>query len=652
MGSSSKPRTELEIRVHQRELVTDLGTQALDDDDSDKLLEDAIDAITTSLNTEFCHVLETDSSDEQLSFREGVGWDETGVDSSNLSTMSKSLFGHTLRSDEPVIVSELEPGNRFSVASVLVEHDITSGITVSLGPDDDPWGILGTYSTNPRDFTEDDARFVENVASILTSALDGPRRTDRRNDDRRTDRILETSPVGITAIDADGTITFANDHAEDLLGGSTDQLPTSVLDESWEFADRDGNVISPDNTPFSRAKRAKEPVTEDGIGITQANGTRVWLSVRCAPSFDGDGSFDGAVCTQTDVTDRKELEGKLERILGRIDDAFCAFDDELRYTLVNDRAEVLLQHSEEELLGNTLWEMFPEASDDQDVRESFERAIETQEPTSYQHYYEPLGNWIEGNIYPSETGVSLYFRDITERKEYERKLERSNERLEQFAYAASHDLQEPLRMVTSYLNLIERRHGAALDEEGREFLEFAVDGAERMHEMIDGLLEYSRVETRGDSFDMIDLNDVFADARKDLKVHIEETDARITGGSLPCVEGDGNQLRQVFQNLLSNAMEYSGADPPQIDVSARRDGDEWKITVQDNGVGIDPSNEGRIFQVFQRFPSADDQQGSGIGLALCKRIVERHDGRIDVDSVPGEGSTFTITLPVSREQSP
>ncbi|GAB7018999.1 ATP-binding protein [Halostagnicola bangensis] len=652
MGSSSKPRTELEIRVHQRELVTDLGTQALEDDDSDKLLEDAIEAITTSLNAEFCHVLETDSSDEQLSFREGAGWDETGAESSNLSTMSKSLFGHTLRSDEPVIVSELEPGNRFSVASVLVEHDITSGITVSLGPDDDPWGILGTYSTNPRDFTEDDARFVENVASILTSALDGPRRTDRRDNDRRTDRILETSPVGITAIDADGTITFANDHAEDLLGGSTDQLPTSVLDESWEFADRDGNEISPDNTVFSRTKRTEEPVIEDGIGITQADGTRVWLSVRCTPLFDGDGSFDGAVCTQTDVTDRKELEGKLERILGRIDDAFCAFDDELRYTLVNDRAEVLLQRSEEELLGNTLWEMFPDATDDQDVRESFETAIETQEPTSYQHYYEPLGNWIEGNIYPSETGVSLYFRDITERKEYERKLERSNERLEQFAYAASHDLQEPLRMVTSYLNLIERRHGAALDEEGREFLEFAVDGAERMHEMIDGLLEYSRVEMRGDPFDMIDLNDVFADARKDLKVHIEETDARITGGSLPCVEGDGNQLRQVFQNLLSNAMEYSGADPPQIDVSARRDGDEWKITVQDNGVGIDPSNEGRIFQVFQRFPSADDQQGSGIGLALCKRIVERHDGQIDVDSVPGEGSTFTITLPVSREQSP
>ncbi len=655
MGSSSKPRTELEVRVHQRELVTDLGTQALESDDSDQLLEDAIEAIMASLNAGFCHVLESDSAGETLYFRDGVGWDDEVVATSSLPTTPESQFGHTLRSDEPVIVSDLETEDRFSVASDLLEHDITSGISVSLGSDDEPWGVLGIYSTNARGFTEDDARFVDNVASILTSALDGPRQTRHREhyrDKRHADRILETTPVGITAIDADGTIAFANERATDLLGGSSDHFPTSVHDESWNFADRDGNEVSSVEIPFSRAKQTEEQVTGDVIGITQTDETRVWLSIHCSPLFDDEGSFDGAVCALVDVTARKELESQLEEILGRIDDAFCAFDDELRYTLVNDRAEDLLQCSEEELLGNTLWEMFPEAVDDDDVRESFETAIETQEPTSYEHYYEPLGNWIEGNIYPSETGVSLYFRDITEQKEYLRKLERSNERLEQFAYAASHDLQEPLRMVTSYLNLIERRYGDDLDEDGREFLEFAVDGAERMREMIDGLLEYSRVETRGNSFDLVDLDDVFADARKDLKVQIEESDAQITVGSLPCVYGDGNQLRQVFQNLLSNAIEYSGAAPPRIDVSARRDGDEWKLTVQDDGVGIDPGNESRIFQVFQRFPTADDQQGSGIGLALCKRIVERHDGRITVDSVPGEGSTFTVTLPVSHERSP
>ncbi|WP_247002591.1 sensor histidine kinase [Halosolutus gelatinilyticus] len=226
-----------------------------------------------------------------------------------------------------------------------------------------------------------------------------------------------------------------------------------------------------------------------------------------------------------------------------------------------------------------------------------------------------------------------------------REFETSNERLEQFAYAASHDLQEPLRMITSYLSLIESRYGDDLDEDGREFIAFAVDGADRMREMIDGLLKYSRVNTQGDPFESVDLEDVLAAVRKDLEVQIVERDAIVEIETLPRVEGDENQLRQLFQNLLSNAIEYCDDEPPHVRVTAERTGPDWTVSVEDNGIGIDPADADRIFDLFQRLHGREEHGGTGLGLALCKRIVERHGGEIRVESEPGSGSTFLVTLP-------
>ena len=227
------------------------------------------------------------------------------------------------------------------------------------------------------------------------------------------------------------------------------------------------------------------------------------------------------------------------------------------------------------------------------------------------------------------------------------RLEASNERLEQFAYAASHDLQEPLRMVTSYLRLLQNRCGEDLDDEGEEFLEYAVDGADRMREMIDGLLAYSRVDTRGDPFEPVDLGAVLEAVREDLRFKIEEADGEVTADALPTVEGDACQLRQVLQNLLANAVEYSGDDPPRVHVSATRADDRWVVSVEDDGVGVDPEDGERVFDLFQRLHSTAEQPGSGLGLALCERIVERHGGDIWVDSEPGEGATFRFTLPAA-----
>lgn len=237
--------------------------------------------------------------------------------------------------------------------------------------------------------------------------------------------------------------------------------------------------------------------------------------------------------------------------------------------------------------------------------------------------------------------------DITERKTYEQRLEESNERLEQFAYAASHDLQEPLRMITSYLELLERRYGDELDEDAEEFIAFAVDGADRMREMVDGLLDYARVDAKGEPFEPVELDGVLEETLDTLRMKIDESGAEIAAESLPRVRGDEAQLRQLFQNLLSNAIEYSGDGSPRISVEAERTGETWTVAVRDEGIGIDADEQDRVFDVFERLHGHEEHPGTGIGLALCERIVERHDGEIRVESEPGEGTTFTFTLPAA-----
>ncbi|WP_253739044.1 PAS domain S-box protein [Halohasta salina] len=233
----------------------------------------------------------------------------------------------------------------------------------------------------------------------------------------------------------------------------------------------------------------------------------------------------------------------------------------------------------------------------------------------------------------------------TELRETQAALEQSNEELEQFAYAASHDLQEPLRTVSSYLTLLERRYGEELDGDAVEFIEFAVDGADRMRNMIQALLAYSRVDTRGESFEAVDLSTLFEQVTDSLGVKIDETDGTVSVPSTAAtVRGDPSQLAQLFQNLVDNGIKYN-RNRPEIDISAHRHDGMVTIEVTDNGIGMEADQIEGIFEVFQRLHTREEFAGTGIGLSICRKIVDRHDGDIDVQSTPGEGSTFTITLP-------
>jgi signal transduction histidine kinase len=250
-------------------------------------------------------------------------------------------------------------------------------------------------------------------------------------------------------------------------------------------------------------------------------------------------------------------------------------------------------------------------------------------------------------------------REIEERKQmaddlkqFTVQLERSNQELEQFAYVASHDLQEPLRVVAGYLQLLERRYKGRLDQDADEFIAFAVDAAKRMQALINDLLAYSRVGRKMKPMEPTDCNQVVAQALKNLRMTIEEFGAVVEVGDLPTVAGDAGQLTLVFQNLIGNAIKFRGETPPVVRIQAKSCPKEWEFSVQDNGIGIDMQYSKRIFLIFQRLHTREEYPGTGIGLAICQKIIERHGGRVWLESQPGQGSTFFFTIPSEVQDSP
>ncbi len=247
--------------------------------------------------------------------------------------------------------------------------------------------------------------------------------------------------------------------------------------------------------------------------------------------------------------------------------------------------------------------------------------------------------------------IQCNIRDITKRKQAEeqskilmKELARSNADLQQFAYVASHDLQEPLRTIASFVQLLEKRYKDKLDEKADEFIDYIVSGVKIMELLIKDLLTYSQVETKRQNFRPINCSVALEEAIYNLRTVIKESNVELTYDLLPTVTADASQLSRLFQNLIGNAIKFRGNEPLKIHISAEQKGDEWVFPIKDNGIGIEPRFFERIFSLFQRLHTRNEYQGTGIGLAVCKKIVEHHGGRIWVESKPGKGSTFYFTI--------
>jgi PAS domain S-box-containing protein len=364
----------------------------------------------------------------------------------------------------------------------------------------------------------------------------------------------------------------------------------------------------------------------------------------------------------SDGAKSNESEAKYRGLLEAAPDAIVVVNSVGEIVLLNLQAEKRFGYRRDELVGQQVKNIIPEGFAERLVADdlrSAEDALAQQIGTGI----ELTGRRKDGTAFPIEIMLSplesaegilvtAAIRDISVRKAAElhllqtvEELNRSNEELGQFAYIASHDLQEPLRMVASYTQLLSRRYKGQLDTDADEFIAFAVDGASRMQRLIDDLLAYSRVGTKGQDLLATSSEEALEQALLNLRGAIEESGALVTHDPLPTVLADEMQLVQLFQNLVGNAIKYQDPGVPRVHISAARNsGKKWIFAVNDNGLGIDPQYFEKIFGVFQRLHGRDEFAGTGIGLAICKKIVERHGGSISVESQPGKGSTFRFAL--------
>jgi PAS domain S-box-containing protein len=356
------------------------------------------------------------------------------------------------------------------------------------------------------------------------------------------------------------------------------------------------------------------------------------------------------------------MEAQHRGLLEAVPDAIVVINARGEIILMNRQAEQRFGYGRAELIGQDVKNIIPAGFAAGLFANGVRSAEEARTP--------PAGVGAEltacrkdGSVFPIEITLShqdgregivvtVAIRDISERCQAEAhlqqkldELKRSNEELRQFAYVASHDLQEPLRMVTSFLQLLSRRYTGRLDADADEFIAFAVDGAARMQGLIEGLLALSLIGAHKEAVARISSDGALERALMNLKGAIEESRGTVTHGLLPAVLADQGQLIQLFQNLVGNAIKYRSAAPPQVHVSALKNGrNEWVFSVHDNGLGIEPQHFEKIFGVFQRLHAREEFPGTGIGLAICKKIVESQGGSLSVESKPGHGSTFRFTL--------
>ena len=483
--------------------------------------------------------------------------------------------------------------------------------------------------------------------------------TERKNAEVKIQRlanIVESSNDAIITISLDGIITTWNKGAEQIYGYSSEE----ILGKSV-------SIVAPEHLKNETKKliekvKLGEKIQHYVTSRLRKGGKLIYVSIALSPVFDASSKLVAISAIVRDITERKNAEVKIQRLANIVEssnDAIITISLDGIITTWNKGAEQIYGYSSEEILGKSVSIVAPEH-----LKNETKKLIEKVKlGEKIQHYVTSRlrkgGKLIYVSIALSPVfdassklvAISAIVRDITELKKADEilkfkleELARSNKELEQFAYVSSHDLQEPLWMITGYLQLLQRKYRGELDEKADKYIRFAVDGAFQMQNLINDLLEFSRMTTSTREPGPANCEFILNQVLFNLKLFIKENKATVAHGSLPEVMIDFTQLVQIFQNLIINGIKFHSEEAPKIYISAEKKASEWVFSVQDNGIGIDPQYSGKIFEIFKRLHKKEEYPGTGIGLAICKKIVERCGGRIWVESELGKGSTFYFTL--------
>jgi PAS domain S-box-containing protein len=485
--------------------------------------------------------------------------------------------------------------------------------------------------------------------------------TARKQAEEKFRLAVESAPSGMIMVDADGTIVLVNAEAERMFGYGRQELVGRSIDMLVPTRYRDAHPH--ERASFMATPRSRRMGAGRELFALRKDGSEFPIEIGLNPIHTPEGLF--VLSSVVDITERLRAEEMFRLAVQASPSGIAMVDPDGTIVLVNAETERMFGYERDELVGQSIDVLVPQRFRGQ---HGHHRAGFLDRPTTRAMGTgrDLFGLRKDGTELPVEIGLNPIrteqglvilstIVDITERKQAERaltdqaqELARSNADLEQFAYVASHDLREPLRMVASFTRLLAERYGDALDADAHKYIEYAREGATRMQRLIDDLLTYSRVRTQARPPAPVSSKACLQRAMENLQLRLKETGGRVTWDEgLPEVPADDTQLAMVFQNLLENALKFRREVPPHIQVRAHATRHHFTFSVQDNGIGIAAEHFDRIFQVFQRLHGRDEYPGTGIGLALCKRIVEQHGGTIWVESDGATGSTFYFTLPAS-----
>ena len=467
--------------------------------------------------------------------------------------------------------------------------------------------------------------------------------------------VVESAPNGVVMVDRRGAIVLVNRETERLFGYSRDELIGQSIEMLVPHRFRDGHPATR-NAFFADPQSRAMGAGRDLFGIHK-NGTEIPVEIGLNPIEAEEGLF--VLASVVDISARRRAEARFRVAVEASPHGMMMVDQSGRIVLVNREIERLFGYVRDELLGQSVELLVPGQvrSRHPDLRATFFANPESRRMGAGRDLFGRRKDGgeipLEIGLNPIETDEGLFVLasvlDIGPRKKAEEELRRSNAELERFAYVASHDLQEPLRTVASYVQLLARRYRDQLGGDAAEFIDFAVAGVTRMQRLIEDLLAFSRVGTHGGSLVSTNAEAALHTALESLGAAIEGSHAIVTHDPLPNVLADAGQLEHLLTNLIGNALKFHGAEPPRVHVSASREDRYWRFSIQDNGIGIEPQYFERIFVIFQRLHLIDEYPGTGIGLAICKKIVERHGGRIWVESSPGGGTTLFFTIQATSE---